>query len=208
MTTPSLFQSLDLKSTGKNLLPRDGELLFYPNFFKEEESDFFFEYLLHNVKWQQDKIWMFQKYVDIPRLNAWYGEANKNYSYSGIPMKPNPWLPQLVEIKNRIETISNVKFTSTLINLYRDGKDSVDWHADDERELGKNPVIGSVSFGETRVFKLRHLKDKSLKTDVELTHGSFALMRGETQHFWEHKISKTAKQVKPRINLTFRVIHS
>ncbi len=208
MTTPSLFQSLDLKPTGKNLLPRDGELFFYPYFFKEEESDFFFGYLLQNVKWPQDKIWMFNKYVDIPRLNAWYGEDNKNYSYSGIPMKPNPWLPQLVEIKDRIETISKVKFTSALINLYRDGKDSVDWHADDEPELGKNPVIGSVSFGETRVFKLRHLKDKSLKTDVELTHGSFALMRGETQHFWEHKIPKTAKQVKPRINLTFRVIHS
>lgn len=208
MSTPFLFQSVDSEPTGKNLLPRDGELLFYPNFFKEEEGDFFFEYLLKNINWQQDKIWMFNKYLDIPRLNAWYGEANKNYSYSGIPMKPNPWLSQLVEIKNRIETISNVKFTSALINLYRDGKDSVDWHADDEPELGKNPVIGSVSFGATRVFKLRHLKDKSLKLDIELPHGSFVLMRGETQHFWEHKIPKTAKKVKPRVNLTFRVIHS
>lgn len=208
MSTPSLFQSFNPESTGKNLLPRDGELLLYPDFFKEEESDFFFEYLLKNINWQQDKIRMYNKYIDIPRLNAWYGEANKNYSYSGIPMKPNPWLPQLVEIKNRIEPTANVKFTSALINLYRDGKDSVDWHSDDEPELGKNPVIASVSFGETRIFKLRHLKDQSLKTDVELTHGSFALMRGVTQHFWEHKIPKTTKQVKPRINLTFRVIHS
>jgi len=208
MYTPALFQSFESQPTGRNLLPCDGELLYYPNFFKEEESDFFFEYLLKNINWQQDKIKMYNKYIPIPRLNAWYGEANKNYSYSGIPMKPNPWLPSLVKIKNRIEPIANVKFTSALINLYRDGKDSVDWHADDEPELGKNPVIGSVSFGESRIFKLRHLKDKSLKTEIELNHGSFALMRGETQHFWEHKIPKSAKPVKPRINLTFRVIHS
>lgn len=203
-----LFESLFQQRTDKNLLPQDGELFLFPNFFTNSESDFYFDYLLKNINWQQDKIWMFHKYIDIPRLNAWYGEANKNYSYSGIPMKPNPWLRELLQIKNRIEPIANVKFTSALINLYRDGKDSVDWHADDEPELGKNPVIGSVSFGGSRVFKLRHLKDKSLKTDIELTNGSFALMRGVTQHFWEHKIPKTAKQVKPRINLTFRVIHS
>ncbi|MBK8394571.1 MAG: alpha-ketoglutarate-dependent dioxygenase AlkB [Leptospiraceae bacterium] len=204
----NLFDSLNSYSLDNNLLPQDGEVFLFQNYFTDSESDYYLNFLQKNINWQQDKIWMYNKYIDIPRLNAWYGEAGKNYSYSGIPMKPNPWLPQLLEIKEKIEKVAKVNFTSVLINLYRDGKDSVDWHSDDEIELGNNPVIGSVSFGANRFFKLRHLQNKVLKKDIELSHGSFLLMQKDTQHFWEHKIPKTTKQVKPRINLTFRVIHS
>jgi alkylated DNA repair dioxygenase AlkB len=108
----------------------------------------------------------------------------------------------LLEIKSSIEQVAKVNFTSVLLNLYRSGKDGMAWHCDDEKELGVNPVIGSVSFGASRIFKFRHLQDKSLLEKVELSHGSFLLMKGETQHHWEHQVPKTAKAVGTRINLT------
>jgi len=188
-----------------NILPYDGEVLYYPNFFTVEESDRFFKALTMNTQWQQDQIRFFGKAVNLPRLTAWYGDADKAYSYSGIPMTPHPWTPDLLEIKRSIETVAKLEFTSVLLNLYRDGRDSVSWHCDDEEELGINPTIGSISFGATRTFKLRHLKDKAVQK-VELGHGSLILMRGSTQHNWEHSIPKTSRALTPRINLTFRVI--
>ena len=207
MNTPSLFDDFggSLIKEG-NLLPKDGEVLFFPNFFNRQDSDRLYRHLRDETLWQQDQIKYFGKMIDLPRKTAWYGDTDKPYTYSGIPMKPHPWTNDLHEIKQKIETKANVSFSSVLLNLYRDGKDSVAWHCDDERELGINPVIGSVSFGETRTFKLRHLEDKSLVVKIELTHGSFVLMRGETQHKWEHEIPKTSKKLTPRINLTFRVI--
>jgi alkylated DNA repair dioxygenase AlkB len=112
----------------------------------------------------------------------------------------------LLQVKERIERTSGVRFNSVLLNLYRHGNDGISWHTDAEPELGENPVIGSVSFGGTRRFMFRHRQDQTLKTEVELTHGSFLLMAGETQHFWQHQIPKTSRQVEPRINLTFRAI--
>jgi alkylated DNA repair dioxygenase AlkB len=191
--------------TGNNILPKDGEVLFFPNFFNKAESDRLFKSLIDNILWQQDQIKFYGKMIDLPRLTAWYGDNDKPYTYSGIPMKPHSWTPDLLEIKNKIEKEAKVNFTSVLLNLYRDGKDSVAWHCDDEPELGRNPVIGSVSFGATRTFKFRHLQDKTV-VKVELTHGSFVLMQGETQHKWEHEIPKTSKILTPRVNLTFRVI--
>jgi alkylated DNA repair dioxygenase AlkB len=191
--------------TGNNILPKDGEVLFFPNFFNKAESDRLFKSLIDNILWQQDQIKFYGKMIDLPRLTAWYGDNDKPYTYSGIPMKPHSWTPDLLEIKNKIEKEAKVNFTSVLLNLYRDGKDSVAWHCDDEPELGSNPVIGSVSFGATRTFKFRHLQDKTV-VKVELTHGSFVLMQGETQHKWEHEIPKTSKILTPRVNLTFRVI--
>jgi alkylated DNA repair dioxygenase AlkB len=206
MITPSLFDNPDtIKLTGNNILPKDGEVLFFPNFFNKVESDRLFKSLIANILWQQDQIKFYGKMIDLPRLTAWYGDNDKPYTYSGIPMKPHSWTPDLLEIKNKIEKEAKVNFTSVLLNLYRDGKDSVAWHCDDEPELGRNPVIGSVSFGATRTFKFRHLQDKTV-VKVELTHGSFVLMQGETQHKWEHEIPKTSKILTPRVNLTFRVI--
>ena len=123
-------------------------------------------------------------------------------------MSPDAWIPTLLSIKSRIEEVTQAKFNSVLLNLYRCGKDGVSWHSDDEPELGKNPIIASVSFGEARRFQLRHKLDKSLdKVEITLTHGSLLIMKGSTQHFWQHQIPKTAKSLRERINLTFRIIN-
>jgi alkylated DNA repair dioxygenase AlkB len=185
----------------------DAEVVFYPSFFEEQESDKIFRQLIQEIKWQQDKIKQYGKEINLPRLTAWYGDAGKSYTYSHIAMKSEPWTPILLYIKNRIEEVADVSFNSVLLNLYRSGKDSVSWHQDNERELGGNPVIGSVSFGETRRFQFRHKLKKDLsKVDLNLTHGSLLIMKGTTQQFWQHQIPKTSKPVLPRINLTFRVI--
>jgi alkylated DNA repair dioxygenase AlkB len=184
----------------------DAEVVFYPNFFDLQESDRLFQVLRDETIWRQDKIKLYGKEIDLPRKIAWYGERDKAYTFSRIRLEPLPWTQTLVAIKERIETIAKVEFNSVLLNFYRDGKDSNAWHTDDEPELGKNPTIASVSFGGTRRFMLRHKQDKSLKTELQLNHGSFLLMSGTTQHFWQHQIPKTAKKVAPRINLTFRRI--
>jgi alkylated DNA repair dioxygenase AlkB len=190
----------------QNLLPKDGEVFYLPDFFTKEESKVFYNALLQNIEWQQDKIKLFGKTHDVPRLTALYGNADKPYTYSGITMKPTAWLPELLEIKKKIETVAQVDFTTVLLNLYRTGKDSMGWHSDDEKELGLNPLIVSVSFGATRIFKLQHNNNKSLRHSLELTDGSLLVMQGQTQHFWKHAIPKTSKITEPRINLTFRVI--
>jgi alkylated DNA repair dioxygenase AlkB len=189
-----------------NLLPSDGEAFFYPNFFSDEKSDLFFEKLQDEIHWKQEPIIIFGQQVMQPRLTAWYGESDNNYSYSGITMQTYPWTDTLLEIKEQIEKNSGVKFTGALLNFYRDEKDSMGWHNDNEKELGINPVIGSVSFGATRTFKFQKIKNKNLQVSIDLTHGSFLLMRGKTQHLWKHSIPKRTKPLGPRINITFRVI--
>ncbi|OBQ15195.1 alpha-ketoglutarate-dependent dioxygenase AlkB [Anabaena sp. AL93] len=184
----------------------DGEVTFYPNFFTKQESDDFFQVLHSDIKWRQDRMNIYGKVVDVPRKTAWYGNKGNSYKFSGIHFDPEPWTPTLLLIKEQIERIVESQFNSVLLNLYRDGKDGMSWHTDAEKELGKNPVIASVNFGGTRRFMFRHKNNKDLKAEVELTHGSFLLMAGTTQHFWQHQIPKTLKKVEPRINLTFRII--
>lgn len=205
---------MDLFSDSETATPKpisfnlpDGDVTLFEGFFNKHESDDFLMRLTSEIKWQQDQIKFYGKMIDLPRLTAWYGENDKPYKYSGIPMNPHPWTQDLLAIKKRIEREAHVEFSSVLLNLYRKGQDSVNWHSDDEKELGTNPVIGSVSFGETRVFQLKHKYEQTLKKiDIPLTHGSFLLMRGPTQHYWQHQIPKTTRAIKPRINLTFRVI--
>jgi alkylated DNA repair dioxygenase AlkB len=193
---------------GEKVISLDGEAILYPQFFTAKESDEFLEDLTSNINWRQDYIKLYGKSIALPRLTAWYGDEGKSYTYSGIEQHPEPWTPTLEIIKNRIEAVAQVKFNSVLLNLYREGKDSMSWHSDDEPELGKNPIIGSVSFGGTRRFRLKHRHKKSEPTvPLDLSHGSFLLMRDELQHHWLHQISKTKKVVKPRINLTFRIIN-
>ena len=191
----------------KTIISTDGEVILYPNFFSNQESNQLFSDLHSNVNWKQEIIQFFGKQMPIPRLTAWYGDQGKSYTYSGIEQHPEHWNPTLKLIKSKIEQIAQVSFNSVLLNLYRDGKDSVSWHSDDEPELGENPIIASVSFGATRRFYLRHKHSKNHKIDIDLASGSFLLMQGETQHFWQHQIAKTAKEIQPRINLTFRIIH-
>lgn len=185
----------------------DAEIFFYRNFFSNHESDQLFKNLFNEIKWRQDKVKMYGKEINLPRQTAWYGDKENSYTFSGIHLEPESWTPTLLQIKEKIEKIAKLQFNSVLLNLYRDGKDGISWHTDAEPELGQNPVIGSVSFGGTRRFVFRHKQDKNLKSEVELTHGSFLLMAGTTQHFWQHQVPKTSKKVQPRINLTFRVIN-
>ena len=188
------------------LLPFNGDVLYKEHFFTAVESDAHFKHLVEDIAWKQEPIKIFGRQVMQPRLTAWYGDSGKSYSYSGITMQPNGWTGQLLQIKKRVETIAGVHFTSALLNYYRNGQDSMGWHRDNEKELGTNPVIGSVSFGASRNFQLRYYADKTLIKNIPLTHGSFLLMRGETQHFWEHRVPKTSKPTGARINITFRVI--
>ena len=198
----------DLFDTSGNLLPFQGEVFYYPHFFTLTESDHYFNALQQEIQWKQEPIKIFGKDMMQPRLTAWYGDADKPYSYSGITMQPLPWTNTLQQIKTAIEKLAGVRFTNALLNYYRDGKDSMGWHRDNEKELGINPVIGSVSFGAARVFRLRYYDKKELVRSIELTHGSFLLMRGETQHYWEHQIPKTNSMIGGRINLTFRELKS
>jgi len=184
------------------IIENDGKIEFIENFFSKEECKTYFNYLL-NAKYSQQKIKLYGRTYDIPRLTSWYGD--KDYTYSGIQMKPNPWTPELLEIKNKVEEYVKWTFNSVLLNYYRDGKDSVSWHSDDEEELGKNPTIASISFGETRKFSIKH-KNKDLKNDFNLSNGSLVIMSGSFQHNWQHCIPKTKEQVDKRINLTFRNI--
>ncbi|MCL6435723.1 MAG: alpha-ketoglutarate-dependent dioxygenase AlkB [Leptolyngbyaceae cyanobacterium HOT.MB2.61] len=206
----SLWQELEMEDwqQGRALSLADAEVSWYPQAFTLEESDQFLAKLLDEIAWKQESITLFKRKVLLPRLTAWYGDRGKIYTYSNLTMEPEPWTPALLKIRSRVEEIARTTFNSVLLNLYRDGRDSIAWHSDDELELGKNPIIGSVSFGGTRRFILRHRFHKPWKGAIDLTHGSFLLMRGPTQHFWQHQVPKTRKPVQPRINLTFRQILS
>jgi alkylated DNA repair dioxygenase AlkB len=197
----SLFKSEPL-----NLELPDSEIIYFPNFYDKIEADSIFKELMENTFWQQDKITVYGKTHLQPRLTALYGNEGKPYSYSNIKMQPHNWTILLQKIKFYIEELANVNFTSVLLNQYRNGNDSNGWHADNEKELGLNPVIASLSFGAERTFQLKHNTDKSQKKNIVLEHGSLLLMKGTTQHFWKHQIPKTAKPLGSRINLTFREI--
>lgn len=197
---PTLFQMEE------NILPMDGEAYFYPDFFPRLQSDLYLKQLKSEVPWKQEPIKIFGKEVMQPRLTAWYGDIDKAYSYSGITMQPHQWTQSLLQIKTAIEAATGHRFTNALLNFYRDGKDSMGWHRDNEKELGPNPVIGSVNFGATRKFQFRHHREKNISRSIDLSHGSFLLMKGATQHHWEHQLPKTNKETAARINLTFRTI--
>lgn len=185
----------------------DADIRFYPAFFSSVESDAFLRDLRDQINWQREEIQIYGKQIEVPRRVAWYGDPGKSYRYSGVTHDPAPWTDTLLAIKQRIETVSAVTFNSVLLNLYRDERDSMGWHSDDEPELGQNPVIGSVSFGAIRSFQLRHKRDKKQKHAIDLTHGSYLLMAGPTQHHWQHQVPKASATHGPRINLTFRVIY-
>ncbi|APY00837.1 alpha-ketoglutarate-dependent dioxygenase AlkB family protein [Lacinutrix venerupis] len=185
----------------------NSDISYYPIFFSKSEALDFYNTILNETNWRQDNITIFGKTYAQPRLTALFANNKKTYSYSNITMHPEPFTKTLLTIKSKIETLTDVNFTTCLANLYRDGKDSNGWHADNEKELGKNPVIASITLGAARHFSLKYKNDKNLKHKLLLENGSLLLMKGETQHFWLHQIAKTKKEVKPRINLTFRVIY-
>ncbi len=166
-----------------------------------------FQTLQDQLQWEQSEIRIAGRFVKIPRLNAWYGDANARYQYSGALFSPIPWTPELLEIRQIIEKASRQQFNSVLANLYRDEQDSVSWHADDEPELGRNPIIASLSLGETRRFLLRPKDKKSdERIEIKLPGNSLLLMSGPLQHQWLHQIPKSSIPKGPRLNLTFRAV--
>lgn len=184
----------------------DADIILYPSLLNQPECDHLLTDLTQTINWRQDSITIYGRSLPQPRLTAWYGDPGKSYTYSGLTMHPSHWTPTLLELKAKVDALAGVVFNSVLLNLYRDGNDSMGWHSDDEPELGANPVIGSLSLGGTRRFLLRHRFKRGLKHELELTSGSFLLMQGTTQSYWQHQVPKTKRPVLPRINLTFRVI--
>ncbi len=200
-----LFSSEDSTEKIKLDLP-DSDISYFPHFFSSEKASDYFKVLKSETEWQQDTITLYgQSYLQ-PRLTALYGDNEKHYTYSGITMFPKPFSSTLLEIKSKIEVVSETKYNVVLLNLYRHGNDSIGWHSDDEKELGKDPNIASISFGAERMFHLKHNKEK-ISFKIKLENGSLLLMKGATQHFWKHQIPKSKKINQLRINLTFRRIN-
>ncbi|CAA6801514.1 MAG: Alkylated DNA repair protein AlkB [uncultured Campylobacterales bacterium] len=196
----------DEKSKSFFITIPNGELIYFEFFFNKNISDKIILYFKKNntINWQSQKIKIYGKEVIQPRLTSWYGDTGVTYSYSGITLYPNKWNKKLLYIKKQIEKITDKTFNSVLLNWYRDGEDYMNWHADDEKELGTNPVIASISFGKTRDFVLRQNNDSSQKITIPLTHGSLLIMQGEIQHHWKHCLPKRKRVKGSRFNLTFR----
>ena len=200
----SLFSSVEMLDLPNSSIP------IHRNLIDSNEAEDHFIALLSEVHWSQEQIQMFGKATNIPRLTAWYGDEDKPYTYSGIEMSPLPWTPRLQTIKTLVESVAEETFNSVLLNYYRNGSDSVAWHADNEPELGLTPTIGSVSLGAPRAFQFRNVtdcKEDEITLEVELRNGDVLIMGGDTQKYWNHQIPKRAN-AKARINLTFRRILS
>lgn len=204
----TLFDDIDLFMSGtggKKIfdLP-DADIMLIDNFFNKEESDRYYQALLNETKWSEYQMPMYDKIVTAPRMIAWL-EDRKNTG-------ADPATPELTKdlraIRQRVQDECGIKFNAVLLNLYRNGNDGVSWHSDKTGSSNKDMNIASVTFGETRMFRLRHKFQKQIpQIEIPLHHGSFLLMAGTTNSHWEHQVPKTAKQILPRINLTFRQVN-
>ncbi len=179
----------------------------YPNAFAEDLSQKFFDELLTGIPWRQEQLRIAGKLIDVPRLQCWMGDRGSRYGYSGMRLEPEPWIAAVSAIRTRVETLAGTTFNSVLLNLYRDGQDSVAWHADDENELGPSPLIASVSLGTTRRFELKPKSPRrGEKYTLQLATGSVLIMHPGLQEIWMHQIPKERAVDQARINLTFRQI--
>lgn len=171
-----------------------------------EPATALFRTLHDGLPWTVHRVRLFGRELAAPRLSCWIGDPDAGYRYSGVRHEPVPWPPVLLPLRERLQAETGVAFNSVLANLYRDGRDSMGWHSDDEPELGPAPVIASLSLGAARRFSLRHRRRAGQRVDLELPHGSLLLMRGATQANWQHAVPRTARAVGPRVNLTFRYV--
>lgn len=185
----------------------DADVSLIHSFLSEPAADALYDQLLRETPWRQDRITLYGREMDIPRLQAWYGDQGCGYRYSGIVLEPLPWTASLSEIRRQVESVCKHRFNSVLINYYRSGLDSNGWHSDNEPELGFRPVIASLSLGAVRRFRLRHKHDNAQPImSLDLSSGSLLVMAGDTQKYWQHCVTKTRRPVAGRINLTFRYI--
>lgn len=196
------------KKVLKNWLPHQGILTYLEEFISEPEATQYFEALLDGIDWRQEKVTIFGRSIDQPRLVAWHGDPGSSYSYSGLKLEPKTWSPLLMDLKSQVELATNCSFNSVLLNLYRNERDSNGWHSDNEKELGRHPKIASLSFGESRDFLVKHRQEKNQKLKLILKSGSLLFMAGEMQKHWLHCLPKRTRPLGPRINLTFRYIES
>jgi alkylated DNA repair dioxygenase AlkB len=183
-----------------------GALVFHEAWLEASAAAELFVGLRDEIAWRQERIRIHGREFMQPRLVAWFGDPEATYTYSGLKLAPEAWPPRLAALRGRLERDAGTPFNSVLCNLYRDGADSMGFHADDERELGPNPVIASVSLGATRRFQMRHAKRAGERIDLDLPGGSLLVMSGTTQHFWRHGVPKQRAVAESRINLTFRRI--
>ena len=186
----------------KNSLPEGFELR--EGWLAPEEGHALFGALMVQVPWEVHRIMMFGRQVDSPRLSCWIGDPGTGYVYSRTRFEPRPWPAALAALRPGIDAAAGVVMNSVLANLYRDGRDAMGWHSDDEPELGPRPVIASLSLGATRRFAVKHRRHPERRFTLELPHGSLLLMSGASQADWKHALPRTARAVAPRINLTFR----
>lgn len=200
---------MDLFNTNsiQNTLPFDGEVLNYGLILNSKDCQFYLNTFLNADFWTHDELVMFGKRIKTTRKVAWFGDLDYQYSYSSSVKHAIPWTPELISIKKLIEKETGEVFNSCLLNLYQSGNEGMGWHQDNEKELGKNPVIASLSLGTARKFSFKHIQTKQ-KVDVFLEAGSLLLMKGETQKNWLHSLPKTTKTKFPRVNLTFRTIYN
>ncbi len=197
----------DLFDFSPRNIPLDGgELHYYPAFLSPADASDLLSLLTRKVAWRQDRIRIAGREMPIPRLNAWYGDPGADYSYSGIQMQTHPWFDELLRVRDMAAECAGEVFNSALLNLYRNGKDSVAWHADDEPELGSAPVIGSVSLGAERRFQLKSRGGGKERFELRPGHGSLLIMAGQTQRNWVHQVPKEPAIASARINITFRRI--
>lgn len=186
----------------------DAELLMDPAWLPPAPAADLMASLRDGLDWEVHRIRMFGRWVDSPRLSSWIGDEDASYVYSGARFEPRPWHPALAELRSELRTALGVDFNSVLANRYRDGRDAMGWHSDDEPELGLRPVIASISVGAVRCFALKHRRDAQQKLTLDLAHGSLLVMRGDTQANYRHALPRTTRPVADRINLTFRHIRA
>ena len=195
-----------LAANGEGDVLPGATLRFAPQWLDRAQADALFAALRESVPWETHRIRMFGREVDSPRLSCWIGDADAAYAYSGTRFEPHPWPAALAEVRASLSTELDNPFNSVLANRYRDGRDYMGWHSDNESALGSRPLIASVSLGATRRFVLKHRQEPARKLEVQLPHGSLLVMAGETQRNYKHALPRTARPTGERINLTFRSI--
>ncbi len=184
--------------------PSPEDVQHLPAWLPAAQADALLLALHTQVPWEVHRIRMFGRWLDSPRLSCWMGDADAHYRYSGADFIPHPWAPAVQEVRELLQQACDTRFNSVLLNRYRDGRDSMGWHSDDEPELGPTPLIASLSLGASRRFLLRRRDEPAKKAEYLLGHGDLLLMRGHCQRDYQHALPKTARVAGERINLTFR----